>query len=172
MKKSELLKQRLVKSLYREILARKSEEIAQNDNAISASEDFDPMAGMSLEEQESALVGKTLYRNRVASKTMRKRSTKTFNMRWVIDALDQVVEELSEQASREPELDAAVQSVLAAKRLVHAYSTRLLEEPNDSDGDELEEAYEQDSIQSEPFSVNDDNASIQSDYVKGLFRRR
>lgn len=58
-----------------------------------------------------------------------RRAHKTFNLHWVNDTLDQVIVELSEYSEREPEIAAAMESMLAAKRLVQAYSQRMLDTP-------------------------------------------
>lgn len=57
-------------------------------------------------------------------------NTKTFNLHWVSETIDQLVSELGEYASREPEINAALESCLAAKRLVMAYSKRMLDTPH------------------------------------------
>lgn len=54
---------------------------------------------------------------------------KTFNLHSVIELLDQVITELAQYSDKEPELNAASESILAAKRLISAYSQRLVNEP-------------------------------------------
>lgn len=170
--------------------------------AMSAFDDYDPIDVVKLEEYEGDMLkGVTARRPankrgkakrgfvRVADRNARRYNsrdtmslesrkagkrfnTKTFNMRWIIDALDQVIAELSEKASNEPELDSALQAILASKRLIHAYSNRLLEEPNKSDGGDNVEAYYNDSkMLDNAFSADTDNASLGDEYVKGLLRR-
>lgn len=56
-------------------------------------------------------------------------ASKTFNLKWVSDTLDEVMVELSEYSDRVPEIAAALETVLAAKRLVKAYSNRMLDTP-------------------------------------------
>lgn len=78
------------------------------------------------------------YRSRTRSKSLRARreaardrikAKKTFNLKWVNDTIDQIVTELSEYSDREPEIAAALESMLAAKRLVSGYSQRMLDTP-------------------------------------------
>ena len=57
------------------------------------------------------------------------RATKTFNMKWVNDTIDQVIVELSEYAGREPEIGAAVAVAQSLKELVSAYSQRTIDTP-------------------------------------------
>lgn len=55
--------------------------------------------------------------------------TKVFNLRWVNDTIDQIITELSAYSDREPEIAAALETMLAAKRLVQAYSDRMIDTP-------------------------------------------
>lgn len=59
----------------------------------------------------------------------KRHTTKTFNLKWVNDTIDQIVTELSEYSEREPEIAAALETMLAAKRLVQAYSQRMFDTP-------------------------------------------
>lgn len=59
----------------------------------------------------------------------KKSSTKMFNLHAVSEMLDQVVTELAEFAGEEPELKAAIGTVIAAKRLIKTYSDRTLDTP-------------------------------------------
>jgi hypothetical protein len=52
-----------------------------------------------------------------------------FNLHWVSDNIDKIITELSEQSEREPEIEAAVGVLLAAKRLITTYSDRMISEP-------------------------------------------
>lgn len=66
------------------------------------------------------------------SQQRKKGSTTTksmLNLHTISDALDQVMTELSSKAAKEPEIAAAVEVILAAKRLLKAYSQRMLNEP-------------------------------------------
>lgn len=55
------------------------------------------------------------------------KATKVLNMRRINDTIDEVIEELGSYADREPEITAAMQTMLAAKRLIIAYSRRVLD---------------------------------------------
>lgn len=59
----------------------------------------------------------------------RKARAKTFNLKWTNDTIDQIVTELSEYSEREPEIAAALETMLAAKRLIQAYSQRMFDTP-------------------------------------------
>ena len=58
-----------------------------------------------------------------------RRASKTFNMKWIVDTIDQIITELGEYSEREPEIAAALESMLASKRLISAYSQRMLDSP-------------------------------------------
>ena len=70
-----------------------------------------------------------------AARNLRNRTIKTsqsvkmFNLHAVSEMLDQIITELAEFAGEEPELKAAIGTVLAAKRLIKTYSDRTLDTP-------------------------------------------
>lgn len=72
---------------------------------------------------------------RTAAENLRKKSvkskpsTKMFNLHAISEMLDQIITELAEFAREEPELKAAIGTVLAAKRLIKTYSDRTLDTP-------------------------------------------
>lgn len=68
-------------------------------------------------------------RRRIARLKRTGKAQKTFNLKWVNDTIDQVITELSEYSDREPEIAAALESMLATKRLVQAYSQRMFDTP-------------------------------------------
>jgi hypothetical protein len=56
-------------------------------------------------------------------------SAKMFNMHSVSKMIDQCIAEMGQYVNREPEIKSAVQVLIAAKRLLKAYSDRLLDTP-------------------------------------------
>jgi hypothetical protein len=79
-----------------------------------------------IEERIKLRRGKAGSIKTLASKDM-------LNLHTISDALDQVMTELSGKAAKEPEIAAAVEVLLAAKRLLKAYSQRMLNEPFKAD---------------------------------------
>jgi hypothetical protein len=57
-------------------------------------------------------------------------SVRTFNMHKIIDTVDQLLIKLSEEAGKSPEIQAALESIMAAKQLINAYSKRLIDTPD------------------------------------------
>jgi len=72
------------------------------------------------------------YRSRVKQAELEGQleAQKVFNVRTVSDTVDQVIAMLGKEAEREPEIQAAVGTLLATKRLLKTYSQRLLNSPN------------------------------------------
>ena len=59
----------------------------------------------------------------------KKNALKVFNLHRVSQNLDSVLVELNTQAGRDPEIDAAIEVIEAAKDLLAAYSQRVLNTP-------------------------------------------
>lgn len=89
------------------------------------------------------------------------------NLHAVNDALDQVITELGKEAKREPEVASAIQVIIAAKRLLVAYSQRMVDTPfksdsdkhDDGSGEQVEQVFAVDNMQD---NLMDKNAQLQT----------
>lgn len=74
--------------------------------------------------------GAYLISGKATRKSIDIKSTKMFNMRKINESIDGIITELGEYSNVEPEIKAAVGTMLATKRLIKTYSDRIIATPH------------------------------------------